>query len=330
MSLLMPTPAGLYCPIGDFYIDPCQRVEYAIVTHAHSDHARRGCRRYLAASPSKDLLRQRLGPRAVIETVGYGETVDRRGVRVSLHPAGHILGSAQVRLEYGGEVWVVSGDYKLQPDPTCAPFEPIRCDVFLTESTFGLPCYRWPPPDREIARLEQWWQANQQRRVTSVVLAYSIGKAQRILASIHAEIGPILVHPAVAQHLEAYRAAGVRFPEVRRTDDPWALLQKGRALILAPPAGRRGHWWRPFQPCAWALASGWIQRTHSSANRFPDYNGYLPRYDTGFVLSDHADWPGLQQAVEWTGAQTVWVTHGQTEAFAAWLRQTGRTAVVIE
>jgi putative mRNA 3-end processing factor len=330
MSLLTPTPAGLYCSVGDFYIDPCRQVERAIITHAHSDHARRGCRHYLAARPSRDLLRQRLGKRANIETLRYGETVNHRGVRVSLHPAGHILGSAQVRLEYAGEVWVVSGDYKLQPDPTCDPFEPIRCDVFCTECTFGLPCYRWPPPQDEIARLEQWWQANQQKSTTSIVLAYSIGKAQRILASVHAELGPILVHPAVAQHLEAYRASGIRLPRVRRIDDPLATLHKGRALILAPPAGRRGNWWRPFQPCVWALASGWIQRPRSPLDRFPDYSGYAPACSTGFVLSDHADWPGLQQAVEWTGARTVWVTHGYTEAFAAWLRHTGRTTVILE
>jgi putative mRNA 3-end processing factor len=176
MSLLTPTPAGLYCSVGDFYIDPCRQVERAIITHAHSDHARRGCRHYLAARPSRDLLRQRLGKRANIETLRYGETVNHRGVRVSLHPAGHILGSAQVRLEYAGEVWVVSGDYKLQPDPTCDPFEPIRCDVFCTECTFGLPCYRWPPPQDEIARLEQWWQANQQKAPLALCLRIVSGR----------------------------------------------------------------------------------------------------------------------------------------------------------
>ncbi|GBD37000.1 Ribonuclease [bacterium HR36] len=329
-DLLIPTPAGWYCPIGDFYIDPRQGVNRAIITHAHSDHARRGCRHYLAAKASKTLLQQRLGRRAAIETLRYGEPLCLNGVRISLHPAGHILGSAQVRLEYGGEVWVVSGDYKLQPDPTCEPFEPLRCDVFLTECTFGLPCYCWPPPDQEMRRLESWWQDNQSQGVTSIVLAYSIGKAQRILASLRPELGPIVVHPTIAQHLEAYRAAGVALPTVRRTDDPMALLQKGRCLIIAPPAARRSHWWWPFRPCAWSWASGWVLRVPQYRLYGQAANHHTPACDVGFVLSDHADWPGLQRAVEMTGARTVWVTHGYTAAFAAWLRKSGRTTLVLE
>lgn len=328
-DLLIPTPAGLYCPVGDFYIDPRERVHRAIITHAHSDHARRGCQHYLAAQPSKALLRQRLGSRAVIETLRYGQTVQHNGVRVSLHPAGHILGSAQVRLEYAGDVWVVSGDYKLHEDPTCEPFEPLRCDVFLTESTFGLPCYRWPPPQQEIHRLERWWRNNQQNGLTSIVLAYSIGKAQRLLASLNAEIGPIVVHPSVAQHLEAYRAAGVKLPKVRRSDDLMALLSKGQCLILAPPAARRSNWWWPFRPCAWAWVSGWVLRSSQFRIRFDAPEQYTST-NVGFVISDHADWPGLQQAIEMSGARTVWVTHGYTEAFAAWLRKSGRTTVVLE
>lgn len=329
-DLLVPTPAGLYCPVGDFYIDPRQRVDRAIITHAHADHAHRGCRWYLAAEPSKGLLRQRLGSRAAIETLRYGKAISLKGVRVSLHPAGHILGSAQVRLEYAGEVWVVSGDYKLQHDPTCEPFEPLRCDVFLTESTFGLPCYHWPEPQQEIHRLESWWQHNQRQNLTSIVLAYSIGKAQRILASLRTDLGPVVVHPAVAQHLEAYRAAGIRLPPVRRTDDPMALLSKGRCLILAPPAARRSNWWWPFRPCAWARASGWVLRSPQYRADWEGANHHHAVLDVGFVISDHADWPGLQQAVELTGARTVWVTHGYTEAFASWLRKTGRTTVVLE
>ncbi|MCS7016780.1 MAG: ligase-associated DNA damage response exonuclease [Gemmatales bacterium] len=329
-DLLIPTPAGLYCPQGDFYIDPRDRVQRAVITHAHSDHARRGCRSYLAALPSKELLRQRLGGRAHIEALRYGESINIRGVRVSLHPAGHILGSAQVRLEYRGEVWVVSGDYKLQQDPTCEPFEPVRCDVFLTESTFGLPKYNWPAPEQEIARLEAWWRANQTRQVTSIVLAYSIGKAQRILASVNPEIGPIVVHDAVARHLEAYRATGVRLPKVKQCSDPMAILERGRCLLLAPPGARRSRWWQSFRPCAWAWASGWVLSRPQYRMNWGDSEDKSNPLVTGFIISDHADWPGLQRAIELTGAQTVWVTHGYTESLAAWLRHSGRTAVLLE
>jgi putative mRNA 3-end processing factor len=195
--LLELTERGLYCAAGDFYVDPWRPVRRAVVTHAHADHARRGMGRYLAAQPGERLLRYRMGEEARIRSVPYGETVDVNGVMVSLHPAGHIRGSAQVRVEYRGEVWVVSGDYKTQPDPTCAPFVPVPCHTFVTEATFGLPIYRWPPPEQVFAELDEWWRGNQEAGKASVLFAYALGKAQRILAGVDATAGPIYVHGAV-------------------------------------------------------------------------------------------------------------------------------------
>src|SRR4051812_5596007 len=210
--LLAPTDDGLYCPLGDFHIDPWRPVPRAVITHGHADHARRGCAQYLAAAPGEPVLRVRLGPDADLIPLPYGQPLDLNGVRVSLHPAGHILGSAQVRLEYRGEVWVVSGDYKLGPDATCAPFEPIHCHTFITESTFGLPIYRWPTEADVFADVNAWWRANAAAGRASVLYAYALGKAQRLLAGLDPSIGPIYCHGAVEVLNDAYRAAGVALP----------------------------------------------------------------------------------------------------------------------
>ena len=175
MTLLENTDRGLYCAAGDFYIDPWRAVDFAIVTHAHSDHARAGSRHYLCAAPGREILQARLGADAVIQAIPYGETLTRNGVHVSLHPAGHILGSAQVRVEARGEIWVVSGDYKTAPEKTCAPFEAIRCHSFVTECTFGLPIYRWRPQAEIFSEINSWWRENQNRGRTSVIFAYSLG-----------------------------------------------------------------------------------------------------------------------------------------------------------
>ena len=189
--LISPTHRGLYCAAGDFYVDPWQPVERAVITHAHGDHARPGSGAYLAAKRGLPVLQTRLGPEASIEGLAYGEIRDVGGVKISLHPAGHVLGSSQVRVEHGGEVWVVSGDYKLDPDPTCEPFEPVRCHTFISESTFGLPIYRWCTPGEIFAGVNEWWRANAAAGRASVVFGYAFGKAQRILASVDDSIGPI-------------------------------------------------------------------------------------------------------------------------------------------
>ena len=219
MTLLKVTDRGLYCAAGDFYIDPWKAVDFAVTTHAHSDHARGGSRHYLSSAEGRGVLQERLGSGAHIQGIPYGETVARNGVRISLHPAGHILGSAQVRVEYRGEIWVVSGDYKTEAERTCAPFEPVRCHTFITESTFGLPIYRWRPQAEVFDGINAWWRANQLASRTSVLFAYSLGKAQRVLAGVDPTIGPIFVHGAVAKLLPHYAAAGVELPEVASIKD---------------------------------------------------------------------------------------------------------------
>ncbi len=314
----MQRPEGLYCPPGDFYIDPWRPVARAVITHAHGDHARRGHGTYLAHTQSAGILRARLGADIALQTLPYGEAIELNGVRLSLHPAGHVLGSAQVRLAYGGQVWVASGDYKLQDDGTCTPFEPVRCDVFITESTFGLPIYRWQPQAALMADINTWWQANAAAGRCSIVYAYAFGKAQRILRGVDPTIGPLICHGAVEPLNDAYRAEGVALPPTHRVTD--AGIDKAvlsRALVIAPPSAAGSPWLRRFGDHADAFASGWMQVRGTRRRRGVDH---------GFVLSDHADWPGLQKAIGATGAERVIVTHGSIPVMVRWLREQGLDA----
>ena len=313
-DLIVETSAGLYCPAGDFHIDPWQPVDRAVITHAHGDHAQPGSRAYLVSTPGAHVLRLRIGSEATIQTIAYGEAANLNGVRVSLHPAGHLLGSSQVRLEYDGQVWVVSGDYKTHLDPTCAPLETLRCDTFITESTFGLPVYRWPPAESVVAEINQWWRENQENRRTSIVFAYALGKAQRILAGIDASIGPILVHGAIARVNEAYAASGVNLPPTMRAHDENVRTFRGSAMVIAPPSSINSPWLRKFGKQSSAAASGWM-RVRGNRRR--------GNVDRGFVLSDHADWDGLLQTIRGTGAARIGVTHGSTEAMIRYLREQG-------
>jgi len=315
-DLLVPSHEGVHCPAGGFHIDPWRPVERAILTHAHSDHARAGSKAYLCAESCAPVAAERVGRDARIETLRYGETLEMGGVRISLHPAGHVLGSAQVRIERAGRVWVASGDYKLDPDPTCAPFESVRCDAFLTESTFGLPVYRWDPA-AEFERMNRWWRANRDEGRTSVVYAYALGKAQRVLASVDASIGPILVHGAVARMVSVYRTAGVVLPDVLPANEENAKLHRGKALVVAPPGAGGTPWLRKFGPVSQSMASGWMRVRGQRRRR---------GLDAGFVLSDHADWPGLTQAIDASGAERVLVTHGATDPLVRWLVERGRDA----
>jgi len=310
--LIRAAENGLYCEAGDFYIDPWRGVERAVVTHAHSDHARPGSRAYLCSASGEAVLRARIGPDAKIERLAFGEPTVINGVTVSLHPAGHILGSAQVRVERRGEVWVVSGDYKTARDPAAEPFEPVRCDHFITECTFGLPVYRWPPSEEVFARINDWWRGNQAQGRTSVVFAYSLGKAQRVLAGVDAAIGPIAVHGAVANFLPLYRRAGVALPEAEKLTKDNAPGIKGRGLVVAPGSAQGTPWLRRVAPHSLAFASGWM--AVRGARRWR-------ALDRGFVLSDHVDWPGLIDAVKATGAETIGATHGQTAPFIRYARE---------
>jgi putative mRNA 3-end processing factor len=319
--LLRPAEGGLYCEAGDFYIDPWQPVRRAVITHAHGDHARMGSSSYLCAREGEGVLRTRLGTDANIRAVEWGEVVDVDGVRVSLHPAGHILGSAQIRVERAGEVWVVSGDYKTAPDPTCTPFELVRCHTFITESTFGLPIYRWPNERGVFDEIRAWWSANRDDGRASVMFAYALGKAQRLLAGLaDADIGPVYTHGAVERLNRDYRAAGVRLAETRYASD----LPKGTSfagsLIVAPPSAAGSTWMRRFGDLSTGFASGWM-RIRGTRRRLS--------LDRGFALSDHVDWPSLLAAVEGTGAERVWVTHGFREPLVRWLTERGLDASVV-
>ncbi|MGE9295969.1 MAG: ligase-associated DNA damage response exonuclease [Puniceicoccales bacterium] len=306
MPLIRATKHGLYCEAGDFYIDPWRGVERAVITHAHSDHARAGSKSYLSSASGEDVLRARIGSAAPITPLPFGETTVMNGVRVSLHPAGHIVGSAQVRVEHRGEVWVVSGDYKTAPDAAAENFEPVRCHHFITECTFGLPIYRWPASEEVFAQINDWWRVNQAQGRTSVVFAYSLGKAQRVLAGVDASIGPIAVHGSVANFLPLYRKAGITLPEAETLTKDNAAQIKGRGLVVAPGSAQGTPWLRKVAPHSLAFASGWM--AVRGARRWR-------ALDRGFVLSDHVDWPGLIDAVRATGAETIGATHGHTAPF---------------
>ena len=312
-DLVRITDDGLYCEAADVWIDPWRPVERAIVTHAHADHARPGSRRYLTTPDGEPLLRRRVQPDAIIETLDYGERKRIGNATVSLHPAGHVLGSAQVRLEHTSGTWVIGGDYKTAPDPTCRTFEPVRCDVFITESTFGLPVFAWPDVSDVVAEIHDWWRANQDAGRTSLLCAYALGKAQRLACAIAPDApGPIAVHGAVAKLDEAYHDAGVALPPTRYASPEVAKEIRGHGLVIAPPSANGTPWMRKFGAMSTGLASGWMRLRGPRRRR---------NFDRGFVLSDHADWDGLLEAIDATGAERVLVTHGYVDALARYLRE---------
>jgi len=319
-DLLEINPNGLYCPAGDFYIDPWRQVSHAVITHAHADHARPGSDRYLCASPGKHVLRTRMGNNATINTVKYGEHFSVHGVDVSLHPAGHLLGSSQVRVHHQGVTWVVTGDYKLQQDSTCECFESVPCDVFVTESTFGLPVYRWPEPATVANEINTWWRANADSGRTSVLLSYALGKAQRVASLLDPSIGPIYGHGAVMKLVEAYRASGVRLPPIDRIPPRSRKIGGGRGIVIAPPSAAATSWINRFGETSIAMVSGWMLLRGVRRRRgFPQ----------GFILSDHVDYPDLMQAVKASGAQRVLVTHGFTDIVARLLTERGYRAEIL-
>jgi putative mRNA 3-end processing factor len=319
--LLQISPDGLFCERGNFHIDPWNPVARAIITHAHADHARAGSRTYLCCSAGGALLRARLGDGIQLDTLEYGDSIQMDGVCVSFHPAGHVLGSAQIRVEHGGEVWVASGDYKTAADSTCVPFEPIRCHTFITESTFGLPIYRWTPQDELFRSINSWWRENQSAGRASLLLAYSLGKAQRLIAGVDPGIGPIFCHGAVQNLNRVYRQSGIALPETQYTGSLGKDYEWSRALIVAPPSCQASPWARKFGPTSAAFASGWM-RLRGTRRR--------QSLDRGFVLSDHADWPGLLGAIDATGAERVFVTHGYRGPLVRWLTERGRDAHALE
>lgn len=303
---------GLRCEPGDFHIDPWRVVPRAVITHAHADHARSGCGEYWCASTGAELLATRLGPQAKIHGIPFGQRFAFGPVAVSFHPAGHVLGSAQIRMEHQGEVWVVTGDFKTSPDPSSETFEAVPCDTLIMESTFALPVYRWPDPESVFREINDWWRDNAARDRTSVLFAYALGKAQRVLCGIDPSIGPVGVHGAVEKLNACYRAAGKPLPGTVRAGPETRDLLRGRGLIIAPGSTQNTPWLRRFDPCSTAFASGWMRIRGNRRRR---------ALDRGFVLSDHADWPGLIETIRRSGARRVGVTHGYSEVLVDWVRE---------
>jgi putative mRNA 3-end processing factor len=314
VPLLQVRAEGLYCEAGGFYVDPWKPVERAIVSHGHSDHARWGHREYLCSPTSAPILRARLGDDISITPLEFGKRISMNGVTVSLHPAGHILGSAQVRIESEGEVWVFSGDYKTEPDATAEPFEPVLCNTFVTETTFGLPIYRWKPEREIFDDIDAWWRTNQSAGKASLLLGYSLGKAQRLLAGVDASIGPIFIHGSLTRINACYRLAGCKLPEMLQAPQVERGYDFSRSLIVAPPSVQGTPWLRRFGALSDAFASGWMAVRGTRRRR---------SVDRGFALSDHVDWPSMLQAVELTGAERVLTTHGFADATSRFLREQG-------
>ena len=319
--MLTETARGLYCPDGDFYIDPWGAAPRALITHAHGDHARFGSTAYLCSEPCAPLLRRRFGPSTVIEAIGYGDKRRIGDTTVSFHPAGHVLGSAQIRIEGRDGVWVVSGDYKRAADPTCTPFEVVRCDTFITESTFGLPIYRWDAAAAVMADLVGWWTTNRERGLTSVIFCYTIGKAQRLLAELAGVTDrPILVHGMLVPMIEVYRASAIPLAATQTLIERPRGTSLAGELVLAPPSARGTPWMRRLGHLSDALTSGLMRVRGVRRQR---------AYDRGFVLSDHADWPALLETIRDTGAGRVIATHGHAEPLSRYLREQGYDSSVM-
>jgi putative mRNA 3-end processing factor len=326
VAFLSESADGLFCERGGFHIDPWGSVARAFITHAHGDHARPGSRAYLCAAATAPLLRRRLGADASIEAVPYGTPLTAGDVRVSFHPAGHVLGSAQIRMESPEGVWVVAGDYKRAADPTCEPFEPVRCDTFVTESTFGLPIYRWDDTHVVIEDIAGWWQGNRDSGKTSVLFCYTLGKAQRVLAELmRVTDRPVFAHGMMLPMIEAYREAGITMLAVRPVIEASRGSRSAAAsfageLVLAPLSARGTPWMRRLGDVSDAFASGLMRVRGVRRQR---------GFDRGFVLSDHADWPALLATVAETGAPRVLATHGHAEPLARYLSARGVQAATI-
>ncbi len=314
------TDRGIYCPAGDFYIDPWRPVDRALITHGHADHARPGHASYLATHAAAPVMRHRLGD-IRIDTIRYGETREIGGVKVSFHPAGHVPGSAQIRVEHRGEVWVASGDYKTDDDGFSEPFAPVKCHAFITECTFGLPVFTWQPQADITAQINDWWRASIAEGRTPILGAYALGKAQRILSALDPDIGPILTHGAVENTNAVLRAQGLSLPDTIRVTPDTKIKGHPGALVLATPSALNTPWSRRFGQVSTGFASGWMQLRGVRRRRAAD---------RGFVMSDHADWTGLNAAIAETEAERIFVTHGYTAIFRRWLESEGYDAQIVE
>lgn len=320
MPLIEFTDRGLYCRAGDFYIDPWKPVPRAVITHAHSDHARSGSGKYLCHHASAAILRLRLGV-IDVESVEWKESIIWNGVNLSLFPAGHIIGSSQVRIEYKGEVWVVSGDYKVEDDGISGAFEPVKCHTFITESTFGLPIYKWKAQADIYTSVQEWLGKSWANNKTPVLIAYSLGKAQRVLTAVSKVTDNIFVHGAIWNVQQCLQNAGWRFPPVKLIDKSFDRREHTNAVVIAPPSADGTPWMKHFFPYSTGVCSGWMQVRGNARRR---------NADAGFALSDHADWDGLLSAVRSTGAERVYVTHGFQSVFSRYLNENGMEAFEVK
>ncbi|MEM1323977.1 MAG: ligase-associated DNA damage response exonuclease [Bacteroidota bacterium] len=321
MSLLRFTNKGIYCEQADVYIDPWKPVNRALITHGHSDHARWGNKHYLCTDRAAPVIRYRLGNEIQLESVPFGKKVHINGVQFSFHPAGHIIGSAQIRVEYKGEVWVASGDYKLEDDGLSYAYEPIKCHAFITESTFGLPVYKWQPQEEVFEEINAWWRSNQEQGKVSLLTAYSLGKAQRLLQGLDHSIGKVYTHGAIENTNAVLRKQGIQLPTTIRVYRDIPKNDYNGQLVLAPPSAVNSTWARRFKLVSVGIASGWMAIRGMRRRR---------AVDRGFLLSDHADWEGLNTAVRASGASRVYVTHGYTSIYARWLQEQGLDATAVK
>lgn len=313
--LIHQNERGLFCTAGNFYIDPWQPVEHAVITHAHADHSKAGHHYYYAHRQSEAIMRRRLGNDIDFTGYDYNQPFYFNNVKVSLHSAGHILGSAQIRVEHNNDVWVVTGDFKRDADPTTPAFEPVECDTLITEATFSLPIYRWPETRKVAEEIWQWWQTNKEKNIASILFAYSLGKCQRILSELtHFTGDTVLLHGACVPLVDIYREQGVDMlpTEPVLVDKKESKAHYGGELIIAPPGASGSTWMRRFGKYETGFCSGWMQIRGNRRRR---------GYDRGFVVSDHADWPGLIRTIEESKARTVLATHGQTDVIVRYLQE---------
>lgn len=308
---------GIYCQQGDFYIDPWLPVDYAVITHAHSDHARSGSKHYLAHHLSKEILKYRLGADISIQTIAYAESIIKNGVEITLFPAGHIIGSAQIRVSFKGEIWVVSGDYKTENDGISTPFEPVICHSFISECTFGMPVYKWKPQSDIFSDINHWWKLNKSENKTSVLVAYSLGKAQRIMQNLEENIGKVYTHGTIQNTNEALIKNGINLIETTRITSETKKEELKGNLVICPPSAVGSTWMNKLNPYSFGYCSGWMAIRGAKRRRSAD---------RGFVLSDHADWDGLIASIKATKCETVYLTHGFTSSFSRYLSDIGYDA----
>lgn len=316
--LLKFTNRGIYCEQANVYIDPWKPVDYALITHGHSDHARWGHKKYLCHSLTASILKRRISADLHIQSIPYGESIKINGVNFSFHPAAHIIGSAQIRVEYKGEIWVASGDYKTENDGISGELEIIKCHTFITESTFGLPVYQWKSQREIMRQINDWWGVNASVNNPSIIYAYSLGKAQRIIQHLDSSIGPVLTHGAVENMNELFRSQNITIQPTQRIVKNEQINLAKKAIIVAPPGAYNSSWTKKFKQAKHAAASGWMTLRGARRRR---------SVDRGFILSDHADWEGLNNVISASGAETVIATHGYTEPFVKWLRSKGMNAI---